>query len=185
MPAEADLVPAEADQGSAEEQLASAQMQLVPAETDLVPAEADQGSAEEQLVPTRMQLVSAEADLVPAEADLVSTRARPADTARKRTPSAVTEDPGPVLPSEREAGAIAVSAEATRPVESAEALTSPQSCAGMPAAVGEEPRVLRRAHPGRGATWLAGIVGEASCPKGTRGSSKSSVDCRQQRDSTW
>ena len=107
VPAEADLVPAEADQGSAEEQLVSAQMQLVPAEADLVPAEADRGSAEEQLVPTRMQLVSAEADLVPAEADLVpaeaplvSPRARPADTARKRTPSAVTEDPGPVLPSE-------------------------------------------------------------------------------------
>ena len=50
-----------------------------PAETDLVPARADQGSVEEQLV---------------------SAKARPADTARKRTPSAVTEDPGPVLPSE-------------------------------------------------------------------------------------
>jgi hypothetical protein len=161
VPAEADLVPPEADRGSAEEQLAPAQMQLVP-------AEADQGSAEEQLVPTRiqlvptrMQLVSARADLVPAEADLVpaeadlvpaeaplvSTRARPADTARKRTPTAVTGDPGPVLPSEWEAGVTAVCAEATRPVESAEASTSPQSCAGMPAAVGEEPREPQSAAP--------------------------------------
>jgi hypothetical protein len=81
---------------------------------------------------------------VPAETPLVSTRTRPADTARKRTPSAVTEDPGPVLPSEREAGATAVCAEATRPVESAGVLTSPQSRAGMPAAVGEEPGRLER-----------------------------------------
>jgi hypothetical protein len=124
------------------------------AEADLVPAEADQGSAEKQLVPAQMQLVSAEADLVPAEADLVSaeaplvsTRARPADTARKRTPSAVTEDPGPVLPSKQEAGATALCAEATRPVESVEASTSPQSCAGMPAAVGEEPREPQGAAP--------------------------------------
>jgi hypothetical protein len=146
VPAQMQLVPAEAVQGSAEEQLASAQMQLVPAEADMVPAEADRGSAEEQLVPTRMQLVSAEADLVPAEAPLVSARARPADTARKRTPSAGTEDPGPVLPSEREAGATAVCAEATRPVESAEA-TSPQSRAGMPVAVGEEPREPQSAAP--------------------------------------
>jgi hypothetical protein len=102
VPAGADLVPAEADQGSAEEQLVPAQMQLVSAEADLVPAEADQGSAEEQLVPAQMQLVPAEADLVPAETPLVSTRTRPADTARKRTPSAVTEDPGPVLPSEQD-----------------------------------------------------------------------------------
>ncbi len=144
--AEADLVPAEAEQGSAEEQLVPAQMQLVSAEADLVPAEVDQGSAEEQLVPAQMQLMSAEADLVPAEADLVSTTARPADTARKRTPSAVTEDPGPVLPSEQEAGATASCAEATRPVESVEA-TSPQSCAGMPAAVGEGPREPRDATP--------------------------------------
>jgi hypothetical protein len=147
VPAEADLVPAEADRGSAEEQLVPAQMQLVP-------AEADQGSAEEQLIPAQMQLVSAEADLVPAEADqgpaeapLVSTRARPADTARKRTPSSVTGDPGPVLPSEQEAGATAVCAEAARPVESAEALTSPQSRAGMPAGVGEEPREPQGAAP--------------------------------------
>jgi hypothetical protein len=160
-PAEADLVPAEADQGSTEEQLAPAKMQLVPAEADLVPAEADQGSAEEQLVPTQMQLVSAradllpaeadlvpaEADLVPAEAPLVSTRTRPADTARKRTPSAVAEGPGPVLPSEQEAGVTAVCAEATRPVESEEALTSPQSRAGMPTAVGEEPREPQGAAP--------------------------------------
>ncbi len=125
-----------------------AQMQLVPAEADLVPAEADQGSAEEQLVPAQIQLVPAEADLVPAEADLVpaeaplvSTRARPADTARKRTPSAATEDPGPVLPSKQEAGATAVCAEATRPVESSEALTC------MPAAVGEEPREPQGAAP--------------------------------------
>jgi hypothetical protein len=126
-------MPAEADQGSAEERL--------------VPAEADQGSAEEQLVPARMQLVSAEVDLLPAEAPLVSTRARPADTARKRTPSAVMEDPGPVQPSEQEAGATALCAEAVRPVESAEALTSPQSRGGMPAGVGEEPREPQDAAP--------------------------------------
>ncbi len=89
----------------------------------------------------------AQMQLVPAEAPLVSTRARPTDTARKRTPSAVTEDPGPVLPSEWEAGATAVCAEAMRPVESAEALTSPQSRAGMPAAVGEEPREPQGAAP--------------------------------------
>jgi hypothetical protein len=159
-----------------------AQMQLVSAEERLVPAEADHGSAEEQLVPAQMQLVS-------AEERLMATRARPADTARKRTPSVVTGDPGPVLPSEQETGATAFCAEATRPVESVEALTSPQSCEGMPAGVGEEPRepqkVLHRVHPERGAMRLAGTVGEASCPEGTRGSSKSSVDCRQQRDSTW
>jgi hypothetical protein len=155
------LVPAEADQGSAEERLVSAeadlvpaetglvpaQMQLVSAEADLVPAEADQGSAEEHLVPAEADLVPAEADLVPAEAPLVSTRARPADTARKRTPSAVTEDPGPVLPSGREAGATALCAEAARPVEIAEALTSPQSRAGMPTAVGEGPREPQGAAP--------------------------------------
>ncbi len=123
------------------------QMQLVSAEADLLPAEADQGSAEEQLAPAQMQLVPAEADLVSAETPLVSTRMRPADTARKRTPSAVTEDPGPVLPSKWEAGATAVCAEATRPVEIAEALTSPQSHAGMPAAVGEEPREPQGAAP--------------------------------------
>ncbi len=127
------LVPAEADQGSAEEQLVPTRMQLVPTQMQLVSARAD-------LVPAEADLVPAEADLVPAEAPLVSTRARPADTARKRTPSAVAEGPGPVLPSEQEAGATAACAEATRPVESAEALTSPQSRAGMPAAVGEEPR---------------------------------------------
>ena len=62
-------------------------------------------------------------------------------------PSAVTEDPGPVLPSEREAGATAACAGATRPVESAEALTSPRSRAGMPAAVGEELREPQGAAP--------------------------------------
>jgi hypothetical protein len=103
-----------------------AQMQLVSTEADLVPAEADQGCAEVQLAP--------------AETPLMSTTARPADTERKRTPSAVMEDPGPVLPSERETGATAVCAGATRPVESAEALTSPRSRAGTHAAVGEEPR---------------------------------------------
>ncbi len=97
----------------------------------------------------------------------------------------MTEDPGPVLPSEREAGATAVCAETTRPVESAEALTSPRSRAGMPAAVGKEPREPQ-VHTGRGATWLARVVRETSCPAGTQGSSsKSSKDCRQQRDSTW
>jgi hypothetical protein len=112
-----------------------------------VPAEAPQ-------VPEEMQLEAAEASLVPeearleaAEAPLVSTTARPADTVRKRAPLAVTEDPGPVLPSEREAGATAVYAEATRPVESAEASTSPQSRAGMPAAAGEEPREPQGAAP--------------------------------------
>ncbi len=124
----------------AQMQLVSTEVRLVPAEADLVPAEADRGSAEERLV-------SAEADLVPAEAPLVSTRARPADTARKRTPLAVTEDPGPVLPSKQEAGATAVCAEATRPAESAEALTSPQRRAGMPAGVGEEPREPQGAAP--------------------------------------
>jgi hypothetical protein len=108
--ARADLVPAEADRGSAGEQLMPAQMQLVPAEADL-------GSEEKQLVCAWMQLMPPEADLMPAEADqgsvevqllpaetpLMSARARTADTARKRTPSAVTEDPGPVLHSEREA----------------------------------------------------------------------------------
>jgi hypothetical protein len=133
VPAEERLVPAEADQGPAKER-------LVPAEADLVPAGADQGSAEEQLVSAGADLVPVEADLVSAEAPLVSTRARPADTARKRTPSAVTKDPGPVLPSKQEAGATAFCAEAARPVESAEALTSPQSRAGMPTAVGEGPR---------------------------------------------
>ena len=146
MPAEADLVPSEADRGSAEERLVpaeadrgSAEERLVLAEADLVPAEADQGSAGKRLAPAQMQLVSAEVDLVSAEADLASTGTRPADTARKRTPSAVTEDPDPVLPSEQEAGATALCAEATRPVESPEALTSPQSRAGMPAGVGEGP----------------------------------------------
>ena len=153
-PAEADLVPSEADRGSAEERLVPAEADLVPAEeqlvlaeADLVPAEADQGSAGKRLAPAQMQLVSAEVDLVPAEADLASTGARPADTARKRTPSAVTEDPGPVLPSEQEAGATALCAEATRPVESPEALTSPQSRAGMPAGVGEGPGEPRDAVP--------------------------------------
>ncbi len=138
----------------AETGLVPAQMQLVPAEADLVPAEADQGSGEEQLVPAeadlvpaQMQLVPAEADLVPAETPLVSARTRPAETAHKRTLSVVTEDPGPVLPSEREAGATAVCAEAIRPVESAEALTSPRRCAGMPAAVIEEPREPQGAAP--------------------------------------
>mgnify|MGYP000246812854 CR=1 FL=1 len=159
VPAEADLVPSEADRGSAEERLVSAEERLVPAEADrgsaeerlvlaeadLVPAKADQGSAGKRLAPAQMQLVSAEVDLVPAEADLASTGARPADTARKRTPSAVTEDPDPVLPSEQEAGATALCAEATRPVESSKALTSPQSRAGMPAGVGEGPRDLRGA----------------------------------------
>ncbi len=84
---------------------------------------------------------------MPAEADLVSARARPADTARKRTPSAAMEDPGPVLPSKQEAGATAFCAEAARPVESAEALTSPQRWAGMPTAVREGPREPQGAAP--------------------------------------
>ncbi len=124
-----------------------AEERLVPAEADLGPAEADQESAEEQLVSAEADLVPAEADLVPAEAVLVSTRARPADTARKRTPSAVMEETGPVLPSEQEAGVTALGAEATRPVERAEALTSPQSRAAMPAGVGEEPREPQGAAP--------------------------------------
>ena len=140
MPAQMQLVPAEAGQGSAEEQLVPTRMQLVPTRMQLVSARAD-------LVPAEADLVPAEADLVPAETSLVSAGTRPADTARKRTPSAVTEDPGPVLPSEQEAGATALGAEATRPVESAEALTSPRSRAGMPAAVGEEPGEPRGAAP--------------------------------------
>jgi hypothetical protein len=175
VPAEEDPVPAEADQGSAEEQLVSAETDLVLAEADqgsteeqLVPAEADLVPAEADLVPAQMQLVPAEEDPVPAEADhgsaeeqlvsaeagqgsaetqLVSTRTWPADTACKKTSSAVTEDPGPVLPSEREAGATALCAEATRLVESAEALTSPQSRVSMPAAVGEERREPRGGAP--------------------------------------
>jgi hypothetical protein len=57
------------------------------------------------------------------------------------------EEPGPVLPSEHKAGVTALCAEATRPVESAEALTSPQSRAGMPTGVGEEPREPQGAAP--------------------------------------
>ena len=119
-------------------------------------------------MPAQMQPVPAEADRGSAEAPLVSTRARPADTARKRAPSAVTGDPGPVLPSEREADATAVCAEATRPVESAEASTSPQSCAGMPAAVGEGPREPRDATPSppperRGAAGWSSWEDQLSC----------------------
>jgi hypothetical protein len=171
LPTEADLLPAEADQGSAEEQLVPAEADLVPAEADLVHAEADQGFAEEQLVPAEAdlmpaeedqwsaeeQLVPAETNLVPAETPLVSAKVRPADTA----PSALTEDPGPVLPSEREAGATAVCAGATRPMESVEALTSPWSRAGTHAAAGEELREPQGAAPSpprRCATWLARAV---------------------------
>jgi len=113
----------------------------------LVPAEADQGSAGEQLKAAEAGLVPAAARLEVAEAPLVSATARPADTARKRAPLAVTEASGPVLPSEQEAGATAVYVEATRPVEGAEALTSPWSQAGMPAGSGEEPREPRGAAP--------------------------------------
>jgi hypothetical protein len=167
VPAEVQLVPAEADQGSAEEQLVPTRMQLVPTWMQLVSARADLVPAEADLVPAGADLVPAGADLVPAEAPLVSTRARPADTARKRTPSAVTEDPGPVLPSEQEAGATALCAEATRPVESAEA-KSPQSRAGMPAAVGEEPREPRDATPNppperRGAAGWSSWEDQLSC----------------------
>jgi hypothetical protein len=105
-----------------------------------VPAEADQGSAGDKLKAAEAGLVPAVARLEVAEAPLVSATARPADTARKRAPLAVTEASGPVLPSEQEAGATAVYVEATRPVEGAEALTSPWSQAGMPAGTGEEPR---------------------------------------------
>jgi hypothetical protein len=59
----------------------------------------------------------------------------------------MTEDPGPVLPSEREAGATAVYANATRPVEIVEALTSPQGGAGRPDAAGEELREPQGAAP--------------------------------------
>ncbi len=106
-PAETGLVPAQM-------QLMPTEADLMPAETDLVTAEADQVSAEEQRVP-------AEADQVPAKTPLVSLRARPAETAHERTSSAVTEDPGSVLSYEQEADVTAVCAEATRPVESAEA----------------------------------------------------------------
>jgi hypothetical protein len=119
----------------------------VSTEADLVPTEADQGSAEEQLTAAEAELVPAEMRLEAADAPLVPTTTRPADTARKRAPLAVTEDSGPVLPSEQEAGATAVYAEAVRPVEGAEALTSPQSRAGMPVGTGEEPREPRDAAP--------------------------------------
>ncbi len=99
---------------------------LVSTEADLAPAEADQGSAEEQLKAAEAGLVPAETQLEAADAPL----ARPVDRACKRAPLAVTEDSGPVLPSEQEAGATAVYVEAVRPVEGAEALTSPQSRAG-------------------------------------------------------
>jgi hypothetical protein len=91
--------------------------------------------------------VPAEADLVPEETPLVSTRARPADTACKRAPLEVMEDSGPVLPSNREAGATAVYLEASRTAESAGASTFPQSHAGMPSAAGEELREPRGAKP--------------------------------------
>ncbi len=140
---------AEADQGSAEEQLVSAEAdqgsaeeQLVPAEADLVPAKADHGSAEEQLLPAEMQLVSAEADLVPAETPLASTRTRPADTARKRTPSAVTGDPGQVLPSEREAVAVCAGLR-VMPVTSAARETA------QPAEASEGEATRRRSGSGR------------------------------------
>jgi hypothetical protein len=119
----------------------------VSTEADLVPAEADQGSAEEQLTAAVAELVPAEMRLEAADAPLVPTTTRPADTARKRTPLAVTEDSGPVLLSEQEAGATALHAEAVRPVEGAEALTSPQSHAGMPVGTGEEPGEPRDAAP--------------------------------------
>jgi hypothetical protein len=89
----------------------------VSTEADLVPAEADQGSAEEQLTAAEAELVPAETRLEATDAPLVPTTMRPVDTACKRAPLAVTEDSGLVLPSEQEAGATAVYAEAVRPVE--------------------------------------------------------------------
>jgi hypothetical protein len=190
VPAETDLVPAEADQGSAEEQLVPAEADPVPAQMQLEATEAPQVSAEAPQVspeapPTSAEVppvsaeapqVSAEAQLVPAEADLVSAGARPADTASKRTPSVVTEDPDPVLPSEREAGATAVCAEATSSMEPCRhaccCWRGAEGAAGCCAKSTQEE--VQRSCPD---------VGETSFPAGTRGSS--SQDCRQQRDSTW
>jgi hypothetical protein len=146
VPAEADLVPGEADQGSAEGQLVPARMQLVPAEAYLVPAEAEQGSAEEQPAPAQMQLVPAEADLVPAEADQGSAEEQLVPTQMQLVPTRMqlVSARADLVPAE----ADLVPAEADLvPVESAEALTSPQRRAGMPAAVGEEPRELQGAGP--------------------------------------
>jgi hypothetical protein len=177
--------------------LVPAEEQLLPAEEQLLPAEADQGPAEEQLeaaeaglVPAGEQLEAAEAGLSPAEAPLVSTSTRPVDTARKSAPFAVTEGSGPVLPSKQEADATALHAEAMRPVQGAEALTSPQSHACMPAVAGEdprEPRVPHQDHQRRGAMRLVRAVGKTSCPARTKefSSAWSSESCRQWRDSTW
>jgi hypothetical protein len=139
VPPKAPLVPTQAPPVPTEEPPVPPKAPPVSTEGDLVPAEADQGSAEEQLSAADAGLVPAEMRLEAADAPLVPTTTRPADTARKRAPLAATEDPGPVLPSEQEAGATAVYAEAVRPVEGAEALTSPQSRAGMPVGTGEEP----------------------------------------------
>ncbi len=65
---------------------------------------------------------------VPAEvhlALLVPTRARQADTARRRTPLVIAEGTGPFLPSVPEAGATAVHAGATSSVKSLDAWASP------------------------------------------------------------
>jgi hypothetical protein len=140
---------------------------------------------------------AADADLVPAVAPLVSTRARPADTARKRAHLEVKGGSGPVLPSKQEAGATAVDAVAMRPVKGAEASTSPrrhrhlhgginisteastsprrhrhlhgdtQACPLLP----ERSRWCRRAlcqdYPGRGTKRLTRVVGKTNCPAGT------------------
>jgi hypothetical protein len=137
-PAEADLVPAQM-------QLEVAEAPQVSAEAPQLSPEAPPASAEVPLVSAEAPQVLAEVHLVPEETPLMSVRARPADIAHERTPSA--EDPGPVLPSEWKAGATAVCAGVTRPVETAEALTSLRSRAGMPAGVGEEPRKPQGAAP--------------------------------------
>jgi hypothetical protein len=154
VPAEAPLVPEEMPPETAEADLVKVEVPLVPkemlpeiAEVDLVPAEVPLVPAEMLLEAAEAGLVPAEAQLEAAEAPLVSTRIRPADTACKRAPLAAMEDLGPVLPSEWEAGETTVYAESTRPVESADAFTSPRSHAGIPAAAGEGPRKPQGAAP--------------------------------------
>jgi hypothetical protein len=153
--AEAELGPAEVPPVPVERQLEAAEADLVPAEVPPVPEENQLEVAEADLVPTgadqgpaEVRLEAAEADLVPAKAPLVSTRARLADTVHNRTPLAVTEGSGLVLPSKQEAGVSAVHAEATRHVKGVEASTSHWRHAGMPAAAGKKPMEPRGTAPG-------------------------------------
>jgi hypothetical protein len=120
----------------------------VSTEADLVPAEADQGSIEEQLTAAEAELVPAETWLEAADAPLMPTTTRPADTARMRAPLAVTEDSGPVLPSEQEAGATAVYAEVVREAAEAPPMSAVEAVAetrtqGRPEASKDTTSILR------------------------------------------